>query len=102
MVDNQYITATVGLNVAEAMQSFWLGDYDRCTHLLLQSQPKWHLLGGSHAQRDVFAQTLIHSAMYSGHVELARSLLSERYDRHMSNPCAIVLNTLYSLLQGNR
>ena len=37
-----------------------------------------HCVGGSHAQRDIFSQVLIESAIRSKRFELARSLLSER------------------------
>jgi len=34
--------------------------------------------GGSHAQRDVMAQTLLSAAEKSGQIQLARALLNER------------------------
>jgi hypothetical protein len=34
--------------------------------------------GGSHAQRDVFAQTLLSAAEKAGEIQLARALLNER------------------------
>lgn len=37
-----------------------------------------HSVGGSHAQRDIFSQVLIESAIRSKRLNLARSLLAER------------------------
>jgi tetratricopeptide (TPR) repeat protein len=76
--DNRITTASVGYSLAKAMVSFWKGQVDVSTKLLLETRPHWGMLGGSHAQRDVFEQTLIHSAIQSQHLDLAHALLSHR------------------------
>ena len=43
------------------------------------------LIGGSHAQRDLFAQMLINAAMADGRHNLARGLLGERLGSRPDN-----------------
>jgi hypothetical protein len=45
---------------------------------LMRTRPHWQLLGGSHAQRDVWEQTAIHAAVGAGELGLASSLSGER------------------------
>ena len=56
--------------------------------LLLRSRPYWSLLGCSHAQRDVFEQTLIHAAVAAGDGTVASTLASERVTLLFADPQA--------------
>lgn len=61
--DNRQVTAMVGLDMAEGMAAFWQGRYSEAVLKLVRSRSLWQMVGGSHAQRDVFEQTLIHACL---------------------------------------
>ena len=68
----------IGLPVARAVLAFMHGDYARVVDELLPIRYDTRVFGGSHAQRDVIAQTLILAAVRGGQKSLARALLAER------------------------
>lgn len=72
------VTNNVGLPLCEALVAYRNGDYTRAVDLLRPPRYDFVTLGGSHAQRDLFVETLINAALKSGQIALARSLLSER------------------------
>lgn len=84
--DNARVTADIGLPLARALVAHRAKDHDAVVELLLPIRYKLHLLGGSHAQRDLFAMTLINSAMASGRTNVAKMLISERMARLPNNP----------------
>ncbi|HEY2112557.1 MAG TPA: tetratricopeptide repeat protein [Dongiaceae bacterium] len=75
---NRGIARAVGQAVVEAIAAFAAGDFGRAADLLLPVRYDIWRMGGSHAQRDLFAQTLIAAAMSAGRWPLARALLAER------------------------
>ena len=77
-VSNQAMTADVGLPVCEAIIAFGEGRYDDVVRMLHPIRKVLHQFGGSNAQRDVIARTLLEAAIRAGHHKLAHSLLSER------------------------
>ena len=68
----------IGLPVCRAMLAFADGNYAQVVNELLPIRYHTAIFGGSHAQRDVIAQTLILGAIRSGHNALAQALLAER------------------------
>ena len=62
----------------QAIAAFGAGDFDRTVDLLLPVRYDIRRIGGSHAQRDLFNQTLIAAALGAGRRKLARALLAER------------------------
>jgi hypothetical protein len=54
------------------------GDYDKATDLLWPRRHDIVKIGGSNAQRDLFAQIICDAAVHSSQRHVARSLLSER------------------------
>jgi tetratricopeptide (TPR) repeat protein len=70
--------APVALPLCRAVEAFARQDYARAVDLLLPIRHDTACLGGSHAQRDVFAQLLIEAAIGAGNFKLARALLAER------------------------
>lgn len=72
------IMVEVGIPLAEAVYAYGAGDYARVVDLLMPIRYKIVRIGGSHAQRDVFAQMLIESALRAGRAPIARALLVER------------------------
>ena len=77
-----------GVAIAEGLRAFHEGDHGRAVDLMLPVRYDHYLFGGSHAQRDVFDQTLVLSAIRSGRVALARALIAERETRHRQVPDA--------------
>jgi hypothetical protein len=80
--------AEVALALAEAMVAFRAGDWDGCVDRMLPVRYEAVLIGGSHAQRDVFDQTLVTAALRGSRPALARALVAERKARHRGVPDA--------------
>jgi len=76
--DNGVMTRTVGLPVASTILAYAEGRFAEAVDLLLPVKAIAARAGGSHAQRDLIAQTLASAAEKSGQVKLARALLNER------------------------
>jgi hypothetical protein len=76
--ENGMMTRSVGLPVARALLAYADGRYAEAVDLLAPVKAIAARAGGSHAQRDLLAQTLTRAAEKSGRMRLARSLLNER------------------------
>lgn len=76
--DNGTMTRTVGLPVSNAILAYAEGRHADAVDLLTPVKAIAARAGGSHAQRDLIAQTLVSAAEKSGQVRLARALLNER------------------------
>jgi hypothetical protein len=70
--------ARVALTTGEGMVAFWRGEFSEAVSKLQSTRPEWFRLGGSHAQRDIFEQTLLHSSILAGKADLACALASNR------------------------
>ena len=77
---NAMMTREVGLPMARALQAFGRGQHGEAVELLLAVRPVAHRFGGSHAQRDVIALTLLEAAIRGRQYRLARALVAERID----------------------
>ena len=75
---NVAMTADIGLPASRAIIRFAQERYTDVIDELLPIRRVFQRFGGSHAQRDVLQRTLLEAALRSGHLDLARSLLSER------------------------
>ena len=67
-----------GLALAQGLEAFGEGDHERAARHLLAGQPHMRLIGGSHAQRDVFERIAIEAALRAGRFRDAARLLDER------------------------
>jgi tetratricopeptide (TPR) repeat protein len=76
----------IGLPLCEALLAYRAGEHSRVVELLLPIRYGLRRLGGSHAQRDLFARMLIESAIAAGRLPLARALLAERTAQKPSSP----------------
>lgn len=74
----------VAADVAEAMAAFAQGSDDAVIRLLEPVLAELVRVGGSHAQRDVFEETLLGAYLRSGRTEAAGLLFRERLDRRPS------------------
>ncbi|MEN4918989.1 tetratricopeptide repeat protein [Achromobacter spanius] len=75
---NAMMTRDVGLPVAHALVAFVREDYALAVDLLRDVRLIAHRFGGSHAQRDVLALTLVEAALRDGARALAKALTAER------------------------
>lgn len=75
---NAAMTRIIGLPFCRALQSFAKGAYGDAVDQLLPIRYRTYRLGGSHAQRDIIALTLLEAALRAGRCKLARALANER------------------------
>jgi len=64
--------------MADGIAAYGIGDYAAAAEKLGSVRYDWGVIGGSHAQRDVFQQMLIDATIKSGDARQARALLAER------------------------
>ncbi len=75
------VTAEVGCQLCEAICAYRARDFGRTVDLLQPIRYRFGAVGGSHAQRDIFAQVLVDAAIRADRLALARALLAERIAR---------------------
>jgi hypothetical protein len=75
---NAMMAREVGLPAARGLAAFGDGDYRSSIEALMPLRAKASRFGGSHAQRDIIAWTLVEAAIREGDRTLARGLLAER------------------------
>jgi hypothetical protein len=75
------VARRVGLSVAMALASFRAGDYADAADLFQDALPRLSMIGGSHAQRDLFEQLAIEASARSGDLVRASALLERRLRR---------------------
>jgi tetratricopeptide (TPR) repeat protein len=72
------VIAHPGLHLAQGLQAFAQGDYATAWLHLREGRGDAQAIGGSHAQRDVFARVTIEAALRGGYLDAAETLLHER------------------------
>jgi tetratricopeptide (TPR) repeat protein len=76
--ENGAVTRGIGLPASEALLAYAQRHHASAVDLLVPVRTQAVRAGGSHAQRDVLAQTLLSAAEKAGQIRLARALLNER------------------------
>jgi tetratricopeptide (TPR) repeat protein len=76
--DNRETTVAIGRRLIDGVLAFGDGDYGAAIEAIAPARYDCIRIGGSHAQRDVIALTLIAAAERAGRTHLARALLAER------------------------
>jgi tetratricopeptide (TPR) repeat protein len=71
-------TGNVLIPLCEGIIAYEQGHYDKACDLLWTLRNEIVCIGGSHAQRDLFAQIICDAAVRARNLPMARSLLSER------------------------
>ena len=71
-------TRGILIPLCEGMIAYEEGRFDKAIELLWPMRHEISTIGGSHAQRDLFAQITVDAAARSSKLDVARSLLSER------------------------
>ncbi len=74
------IARDLTIPLCRAVGEYCRGEFGRAAELLLPIRYECWQVGASHAQRDVFAQTLNEAALRARRYPLARSLLAERVE----------------------
>ena len=72
------VAAHPGLAAAAGLEAFGTGDFDAAFRNLSAARAALPGIGGSHAQRDVFARLTIDAAIRAGYLDRARRLLCDR------------------------
>ena len=67
-----------GMAAAEGLAAFGEGQYDLAFSKLRAAQPKFQIMGGSHAQRDVFERVTIDAGLRAGRLDETAALIAER------------------------
>jgi tetratricopeptide (TPR) repeat protein len=75
----------VAIPLCEAILAYGKGDYAAAIGKMLPIRYDYACVGGSHAQRDIFAQYLIEAATKDKRYSLARALLAERVVLYPTN-----------------
>lgn len=83
---NVAMSREIGLPFCRALQDFSAERYSDCVERLLPVRYMTHRLGGSHAQRDVIAWTLMEASLRSGDGDLALALANERCQLKPTSP----------------
>jgi hypothetical protein len=80
----------IALPACEGLYGLARGDFDAGWRQLNTAMPRMIEAGGSHAQRDLFEQLLLHAAIRSGRLVLAQQMLEQR---RAHDPDGVPLNT---------
>lgn len=75
---NHLMAREVGLPLMRGLLAYARGDADGAVDLIYPAHSGAQRLGGSHAQRDLIAQTLLGAAALGGRRKLGRALINER------------------------
>ncbi|MEO1504826.1 MAG: tetratricopeptide repeat protein [Pseudomonadota bacterium] len=75
------VAGEAGLPAAQGLHAFASGDYAEAYGWLARARPHMQVVGGSHAQRDVFDRITIEAALRSGLLREARAQIEDRVHR---------------------
>ncbi len=85
MAYNGQVSASIAAPLAAGLVAFQAGCMAEAVALLEPLQPKVQLLGGSHAQRDIFQQIYVEALVRSGAPSTAKVLKIRQSDRNGTN-----------------
>lgn len=85
---NAAVSTSLGLPVIRALRAFRRGDYAGTAAALAPIYKHLSPIGGSHAQRDLFIQTLGIAAFKTGDIDLAHAVAAERRRLKAGSPRA--------------
>ncbi|MEM7733805.1 MAG: tetratricopeptide repeat protein [Pseudomonadota bacterium] len=79
--DQGLVMKNPGLAAAEGLAAFGEGQYDLAFACLRAAQPAFQIMGGSHAQRDVFERVTIDAGLRAGKLDETAALIAERTNK---------------------
>jgi tetratricopeptide (TPR) repeat protein len=82
--DGRLAPGRAAIDICRGMRAFAGGDYDAAIRLLEPAMAELVRIGGSHAQRELWEDTLIVAYLRGGHREKAAGLISTRLERRPS------------------
>lgn len=88
---NARLTREVGLPLIEGFAAYARGDHDAAVAHIAPVRQRAIAFGGSNAQRDVIALTLLEAALRGGDAALAERLAAERVAAKPESPLAHIL-----------
>ena len=83
--DNAPISAEIGKPLAAGLIAYKQGDFGAAVDYMVPVRYALPKMGGSNAQRDLFAMILLDAAIRAGRANLARALAAERLGRMPEN-----------------
>lgn len=83
--DNRRVSAEIGVRLAEGIVAYKASSFGKAVSCLAPIRYEIPRIGGSHAQRDLFAMILLDAAIRDGQTGLARALAAERLQRLPNN-----------------
>ncbi|HEY7608540.1 MAG TPA: tetratricopeptide repeat protein [Alphaproteobacteria bacterium] len=86
---NARMAGDVGVPLAKGLLAFGRGDYGGAIAAIMPIRHIANRFGGSHAQRDLLAMTLIEAALRGDNKPLARALAAERLANKSQSPLAL-------------
>lgn len=86
--DNAYMSAAIGVPLAEAFIAYGAGRYAECVEKIAATRSLAQRFGGSHAQRDILSLTALHAALKGKQAETARAFAFERTLHKPQSPWA--------------
>jgi tetratricopeptide (TPR) repeat protein len=87
----------VALPGCEGLYAYAHGDFERAWHHLSVAVPRMAEAGGSHAQRDLFEQLLLDTALKSGRLRVAQQMLEQRRG---ADPHGVPVNAALAAVYG--
>jgi len=82
--NGKLVAGKTGIGLCRGIQAFANGDYEAAIRILEPLMPEVVRIGGSHAQRELFEDTLIVTYLRGGHSEKARTIIKHRLDHRPS------------------
>ena len=82
--DGKLAPGRAAIDLCRGVQAFADGDHDSAVRILEPLMAELVRIGGSHAQRELWEDTLIVACLRGGHGDKAAGLISKRLDRRPS------------------
>ncbi|WP_299610267.1 tetratricopeptide repeat protein [uncultured Tateyamaria sp.] len=94
--------ANPGKSALSGLNAFAEGRYDAAFRDLASARPSMQIIGGSHAQRDVFERMTIDAGLRSGMHDAVEALLEDRIDRRAGAVDRFAASRLASIQDARR
>lgn len=88
------VMRTPGVSLAQGLEAFGEADYTSAFAHLHKAQPQFQIMGGSHAQRDVFERLTIEAGLRAGRLDDTERLISARTTLRGGNEDSFAANRM--------
>ena len=100
--DMQFRYAKPGTAALTGLNAFAEGRYDDAFGALMQARPDMQIIGGSHAQRDVFERITIDAGLRAGRYDQTEAVLKDRMKQRAGKPDRYTLTRLSGIADARR